>query len=282
MSKLPTVLGTGLSGLVGSGVVKNLNNVYNFYNLDLTHGVDILDISSIEEAVKQHPAPVMIHFAGFTNVDAAQQQNNDTTGSCYQVNVQGTKNVSKVCQEQGIHLIHISTGYVFDGEHTGPYLEDDAVNPRDWYSQTKTEAEQLLLKEHSSATIVRINFPYRQDEFEKLDIWHKTAAALQAGKVGPWFADHYFTTTPIEWLAKVLSWMVKKQPAGVFHATTSTVYSDFSWAQTVQVQIGLNNTLQASSVHEYNRQADRPYQPSLILNNQKLKKAMGTAYPDEC
>lgn len=282
MSNNKLILGTGLSGLVGSSITKQLTNKYSFYNLDLTHGVDITKPASITKAVEENPGMVMLHLAGFTNVNAAQEQNGDQAGSCYQVNVEGTKNVAQVCASHDIPLIHISTGYVFDGLKAGPYQENDSVNPTDWYSITKNEAEKYLLSEHPKTTILRINFPYRQDKFPKQDIWHKMAATLQAGKNGPFFDDHYFSMTPLEWFSKIIDWMISHHPAGVFHAVTDTVYSDYSLAQTIQNNLGLNMNLQASSVHSYNKTASRPYQPSLILSNQKLKQVMGDQFPYEC
>lgn len=269
------VLGTGLSGLVGSRLVELLSDEYEFTNLDLTNGVDILDEESVRSAVSGSPARSVLHLAAFTDVNAAQEQAGDKNGSCYKVNVTGTKNIAQACAEFDKHLIHFSTGYVFDGKKTGAYVETDAKNPTDWYSETKSIAEDVVGQIAPSATILRINFPYRSDEFPKRDIWHKLADGLKAGKTGPFFSDHYFTLTPVEWLADVIRWCLKEQPSGIFHATTDKVYTDLSLAQEVQKSLNLTGELIPSSVHEFNKTAQRPYQPSLILSNEKLKRAMG-------
>ncbi len=273
MAKTP-VLGTGLSGLVGSRIVELLGNEFEFTNLDLTHGVDILNIETVRQAVQASSATTVLHFAGFTDVNAAHEQYGDTNGSCYQVNVVGTRNIAQVCKEEGKHLVHISTGYVFDGTKSEPYTEEDTVNPTDWYSITKTEAEDVVRELTPEATILRINFPYRTDEFPKRDIWHKVADALLAGKTGPFFADHLFTLTPIEWLAPVIRWSILRQPAGIFHATTDKVYSDYTLAEEVKKSLGITAELSQGSLSEYNKTAPRKYQVSLILSNKKLVEAM--------
>lgn len=273
------ILGTGLSGLVGSALVKHLQTDYDFHNLDLKSGVDITDRQSVNQAIARHPAPVLLHLAAFTNVNAAQEQNGNQSGLAYQVNVEGTRHIAQACRDQNIHLIHFSTGYVFDGQQNEPYQENDPLNPTDWYSQTKAWAEDIVQEITPSATIVRINFPYRQDEFAKADIWHKMADALQEGKTEPFFNDHFFTLTPVEWLVPVVDWMIKNQPFGIFHATTDHVFSDFTLAEFIAQSLKLNPQLEGSSVLDYNRTADRPYQPSLVLSNQKLKKAMGDDFP---
>lgn len=268
------VLGTGLSGLVGSRLAGLLADEYDFTNLDLTNGVDILNPDTIERVVAASGAKSLLHLAAFTDVNAAQQQNGDKNGSCYQVNVEGTRNVAAVCAKYGQHLVHLSTGYVFDGQKSEPYIETDPKNPTDWYSTTKSIAEEVVTQTAPDAAILRINFPYRTDEFAKRDIWHKIADGLKEGKHGPFFADHYFTLTPIEWLAEVIRWVLKKRPAGIYHATTDRVYTDLSLAQEIQQSLGLSGELLSASVREYNRTAARPYQPSLILSSEKLKTAM--------
>jgi dTDP-4-dehydrorhamnose reductase len=243
--------------------------------LDLSEGVDILNKQSIHEKIKNSSAECVLHLAAFTDVNAAQEQNGDKSGSCWQVNVVGTQNIVEVCKELNKHLIHLSTGYVFDGQKSEAYTENDTTNPTDWYSVTKTEAEKVVQSLLPDSTILRINFPYRTDEFVKRDIWHKMADALQAGKTGPFFADHFFTLTPLEWFAQVMHWAIETRPTGIFHATTDKVYSDYTLAQEIATSLGLNPaSIQKGSLTEFNKTAARPYQPSLILSNHKLQTAM--------
>lgn len=267
------VVGTGLSGLVGSKIVELLSDEYSFTNLDLSVGVDILDPIAVENAIAQSPAKVVLHCAAFTNLNEAQKQSGDESGTVYQVNVVGTENIARACQKHDKHLIHLSTSYVFDGQKSAAYVETDPTNPIDWYAETKLKAEHVVQELLPGATIFRIAFPYRQDEFAKKDIWHAMAEKLQAGQTGPFFDDHFFTLTPVEWFAEVVRWAVKNQPAGIYHATTDTVYTDFSLAQEIQSQLGLSGPLQGSSVIAYNATADRKYAPSLILDSSKLRVA---------
>lgn len=268
------ILGTGLSGLVGSRLVELLSDRYDFQNLDKSEGIDILDANQMEDIIANSPAPVMLHLAAFTNLNEAQKQAGDTSGIVYQLNVEGTRIIAEACARHQKHLIHMSTGYVFDGTKQTPYTEEDPTNPIDWYAQTKLEAENVLKEVLPDATILRINFPYRQDDYPKRDIWHKIADALQAGKTGPFFDDHFFTLTPVEWLAEVIDWSIQNRPAGIFHATTDTIYTDLSLAQEVADTLGLDVELQGSSVVAFNQTTDRPYAEYLALDSSKLKRAM--------
>jgi dTDP-4-dehydrorhamnose reductase len=276
------VFGTGLSGLVGSAITARLSNKYEFVNLDLSRGVDILDPSSIEKVLSSYQGKVLIHLAAFTDVNAAQQQDGDKSGSCWRVNVEGTANIVKACQQHQLHLIHFSTAYVFDGQQKTPYLESDPVNPVDWYSKTKAEAEKIVSTQLPKASILRISFPYSQQLSSRLDVWDKIAQTLKDGRTGPFFKDHFFTMTPLEWLVPVVDWAIETQPAGIWHTTTDKVFSDLSLAKLIANELNLpTSSLQSSSVREYNQKAERPYQPYLVLDNQKLKKAMGPRFPQE-
>lgn len=276
----PIVLGTGLSGLVGSRLGELLGDAYEFVNLDLANGVDITKKEDIEKVVATVEQPVaFLHLAAFTDVNQAEKEAGSLTGMVYRVNVEGTENIAQVCREKNIHLIHFSTSYVFNGRKNEPYLETDPVRPIDWYSQTKVWAEESVQSILPEATILRIAFPYRQDNFAKKDIWHKMADALKEGKTGPFFEDHFFTLTPIEWLANVVHWAIETKPAGVYHATTETIYTDLALAEEIKHQIGKTQKLIGSSVEEYNRKADRPYAPYLVLNTEKLQRAMAHWQP---
>ena len=60
----------------------------------------------------------------------------------------------------GAKLIHISTDYVFNGEGTRPYREDDSVDPAGVYGKSKEAGERAIrdiLEEHY---ILRISLLY--------------------------------------------------------------------------------------------------------------------------
>jgi dTDP-4-dehydrorhamnose reductase len=53
--------------------------------------------------------------------------------------------VANAAKEIGATLVHISTDFVFDGEKTEPYVEDDPINPQSAYGRTKAFGEQAIL-----------------------------------------------------------------------------------------------------------------------------------------
>lgn len=265
------ILGTGLSGLVGSKFVELYSNTHSFQNLDLTSGVDILNESQVNAAFEKSDAPVIVHFAAFTDTQKAFEQNGDKNGPAYKVNVIGTRNIARAAKNTGKYLIHISTAYVFDGEKRGMYLEDDKVNPIEWYGQTKAWAEEEVQKICEQYSILRIDRPYRHDEFPKLDILHKIKAKLEAGELPPQFADTTWTPTSVEKFSKLLAWVAQNTPQGIFHTTTEPEYSDYTFALFVRDYYGIDREVMQGSLTEYLKSNPRPYQRNTSLDTSKIR-----------
>ena len=75
--------------------------------------------------------------------------------ACYNVNVEGTKNVRDLAKNLGAKLLYISTVSVFSGKE-GNYKETDVPRPVNFYNQTKYEGEKVAL-EYEKALVLRIN-----------------------------------------------------------------------------------------------------------------------------
>ena len=67
----PVVIGTGLSGMIGSRFTELYANDFEFVNLDLTTGVDITNTQQVESALSKHQDATVIHLAAFTDVSKA-------------------------------------------------------------------------------------------------------------------------------------------------------------------------------------------------------------------
>lgn len=271
----PSLVCTGLSGLVGSKLAQFYQDSYTFTNLDISNAAsptDITDLGQVMAALEKSDAAFVVHFAAFTNVTAAYDQRDDKSGLAYTVNVTGTENLVKACQATGKHLIHISTAFVFDGKNSQLYTEQDPLNPIEWYGQTKAWAEEAVTKASCDWTILRIDFPFRSDPFPRPDIVRKTIEMAQKGY--PLFDDHYFGPTYIDDFVKVIDWVVRTKQTGLYNACSGEKWSDFTFAQAISDALQLNLELKPGKLDAYLETLQRPYQRNTAMSNQKLVAAL--------
>lgn len=276
MKKIP-LLTTGVNGLVGSKFAQIYSDKYRFDSLELSHPtlpIDITKKSQVMSAFEQSKADSVIHLAAFTDVTAAWEQRGDKNGLAYQVNFLGTKNILEACQIFNKHLIHISTAYVFDGKKDSMYTESDKPNPIEWYGQTKYEAEQLISQSEISWSILRIDQPFRSDNFSKTDVAHRIINGLATNSLHPVFINHFFGPTFIDDFAKILDYFVSSKNTGLFHATSGERWSDYEFAQTIKEIHQLSGDVKPGNLTEYLKSVNRPYQKNTALSNKKLTKIL--------
>jgi len=273
MNKIP-LLGTGLNGLIGSKFVMDFSNKYDFDNLDLRNSlrpVDITDERQILAVLGSSEAKFVVHMAAFTDVTGAWEQTNDTNGVCYQVNVKGTENLVKACEKTNKHLIHLSTAYVFDGEKEDMYLETDKTNPIEWYGKTKALAEEVIQNSNADWTILRIDQPFRNDAFTKVDTLHRVLEGMKNNKLYPQFVDHRFGPTYINDFVKIIDLVITKKLTGLYHASSGESWTDFEFAKAINYTFGFNFDVQEGSLAKYLETSNRPYQKNTALNIDKLR-----------
>lgn len=279
------VLGTGLTGLVGSRITELLPR-YDFVNLSRNEGVDIRDLDALARAVDTSPASVLIHLAAFTDVGAAWKQNGDKSGECYQVNVIGARNVAHVCAQYGRYLIHFSTDFVFQGENNKPYSEtdrpdvDDLGARGDWYGRTKLRAEQEVQAAGGKFCIVRIAYPFRSGYERKADQIAQLLNGLKAGKLYPMFADKIITPTFIDDIALAVDRIIQAQPQGIYHVAGASFVSHYELAQKVARTFGYDESrVQEGSLAEYRKTHQppefRPYPRCLEISGEKAERELG-------
>ncbi len=270
----PKIIGTGLSGLVGSRIVELLKDKYEFVDFSLDTGVSILDKDNLAAAFEKHQdAVAVLHMAAFTDTNAAWEQRGDKSSICYQLNVEGTRNILDLVKKYNQYLIYISTDFVFDGTKTTPYTENNEPSPIEWYGETKYLGEKVITESGYNSAIVRITYPYRANFEIKPDIIKKVLTKLQNGEVVKMFSDQICTYTFIDDIAYALDKFFENKYSGIYHLVGSSSHSPFEMAKLVAQTFGLDESLvQASSLAEYIKsqpEGSRPWQKTLITSNQK-------------
>lgn len=271
------ILATGATGLVGSRFIEMFKDKYEVINMDLTTGVDITKVDTFAPFIDSHPdAKFLIHLAAFTDTNKAFAESGDKNGICYKVNVEGTKNIADVCKEHGIHMIHVSTDFVFDGKKDIPYTEEDLSCPLEWYGETKVMAEEVVKNSEASYTIIRLSYPYRAIYDLKPDLIKKIRTGLEEGGLSPQFSDTIITPTFIDDIARSFDKIIELKPAGILHIVGSDSMSPYVLAQKVAVAYGFQQeSVKEGSLAEYLKTASRPFAKTVAMSNTKASQVLG-------
>jgi dTDP-4-dehydrorhamnose 3,5-epimerase len=84
----------------------------------------------------------VINASAYTAVDAAETSEGRT--EAWKTNVTAVGWLARVCAENRLTLVHVSSDYVFDGSSEEPYTEDESFSPLGVYGQTKAAADALV------------------------------------------------------------------------------------------------------------------------------------------
>lgn len=133
------ILITGARGQIGQELLCSAPKDWQVHGLDSSE-LDITDAQQVMATVQVLQPQLIINTAAYTAVDQAE---NDSQRA-YAVNHLGAENLAKAAQTFGCPLLHISTDYVFSGEHNQPYTEQDIAAPCSVYGISKWLSEQAV------------------------------------------------------------------------------------------------------------------------------------------
>lgn len=232
--------------------------------------LDILDERRLREVVCAHRPQVIINTAAMTHVDACEE---DPTG-CRQLNVDAVQTLVTLCEEKGIHLIHLSTDFVFDGE-SGPYDEEATPNPLSLYGQSKLDAERLIQQSSCKWAILRTILVYgvvADMSRSNIVLWAK--GALEKGQSLNVVNDQWRMPTLAEDLAQACLLAATGNTEGIFHISGEDFFAIHELVAAVADFWQLDKSLikQVSSA-TLNQAAPRPVRTGFMLD--KARTVLG-------
>ena len=225
------ILITGASGMLGRDV-QDVLGARPFTALSRAQ-LDILDLDAVHRAVTGHD--VVINCAAYTAVDDAET--NET--EAFAINAEGAHNLALAARDAGATLIHVSTDYVFNGQATSPYGEDDARDPLGAYGRTKAAGEELILEAHAhGSVIVRTAWLYGQHGPNFVSTMLRLAGERETLTV---VDDQRGQPTWTRDLAhKLIDIIDADVTSGIFHGTSSGETTWCGFARAIFAEAGLD------------------------------------------
>lgn len=235
---------------------------------------DFTDSEIIRATIRDLQPKVIVNAAAYTAVDRAEQE----TQTAMQVNAVAVGVLGEESAKIGARVIHYSTDYVFDGDKSAPYTEQDAPAPLNLYGESKLAGENALLGSGAQAIILRTSWVYAargrnfvhtmlrigrdRDEVRVVDD--------QAG--APTSAEDLAGAT----VALLRAW--NAQPGGVYHAAAAGQTTWAGFAREIFSLAGLSTRVVPITTADYPTPARRP--KNSLLDCAKLQRDFAIALPD--
>ena len=158
------ILLTGSTGQVGWELYRSLLPLGEIFavsrdRFDMTHP------ESLRSVVQKLYPDVIVNAAAYTMVDQAEDEEELATI----INGVAPGVLAEEAERSKALLIHYSTDYVFDGEKSTPYTEDDITNPLNAYGRSKLQGETAIQSTGCNYLILRTSWVYsaRRENFIK-------------------------------------------------------------------------------------------------------------------
>ncbi|MCU1062977.1 dTDP-4-dehydrorhamnose reductase [Stenotrophomonas maltophilia] len=222
---------------------------------------------------------VVVNAAAYTAVDRAEQE----VDAAFAANAQAPGVIARWCAAQGVPFVHYSTDYVFDGQGTAPYREDEPTAPLGVYGTSKRDGEEAVRAAGGRHLIFRTAWVYASHGANFLRTMLRVGAERDALRV---VADQIGTPTPAALIADVTAMALQRSPSlsGTWHLTANGQTSWYGFAEAIFAEALALGVLERVPAVEEITSADYPTparRPAWsVLDNRGLQDALGIRLPD--
>lgn len=216
---------TGRRGLLGGAIVRDFAAYADVVALD-RQALDITDVAAVQRAVNEHRPDVIINCAVFNGVDRAE----DDAQHALAVNAFGVQSLVRAAAERGATLVHYSSDFVFDGEASRPYTEEDSPNPRSVYGASKLLGDWFALL-HPRSYVLRVESlfgPPAADPSRRGSL-ATIVDRIKDGSDVPVFVDRVVSPSSVADVTRATRSLIEAQaPFGLYHCVNG---GRASWAE---------------------------------------------------
>jgi dTDP-4-dehydrorhamnose reductase len=291
MPALPKVLLVGYIGQVGTEMWQLLTaGGYDFVVIDREE-CDLTVPGAVRDVIRKVSPKVIVNAAAYTAVDRAETE----TAIASAINAEAPSEMARAAREVGALFVHYSTDYVFNGEHSVPWVETDTTGPINAYGRTKLDGEKGVLAANAASFIFRTSWVYGAHGANFLLTMLRLGASREELSV---VHDQLGAPTWSRSLADVTLHTIRRftrqdgvidmdaalAKSGLYHATCGGVTTWFDFASAIfddARKLGLPmkiNEVKPIRGADYPSAAARPTYS--VLSNEKLKRELGFSLPD--
>lgn len=196
--------------------------------------LDVTDGDAVAAVLERVRPDVIFNATAYNRVDQAETEPDVALA----VNALAPRRLALVARETSALMVHFSTDYVFDGESTHPYREDDCPRPLGVYGVSKRTGEQLVAGAGGEHLIIRTSGVLGRGGSQQKggSFAGRILARARQGKPLRVVADQTFAPTCAADLAAATLALVRTGARGLVHITNS---GSCTWHELAEATLAL-------------------------------------------
>ncbi len=279
------ILITGRNGQVGWELQRIFAASSEVIAID-AEDMDLADPEAIRRFVRDARPDIIINPAAYTAVDKAESESDLAMA----INGIAPGILAEEALKLGATLVHYSTDYVFDGDKSAPYTEDDTPNPQSVYGNTKFAGEQAIRASGCRHLILRTSWVFGVHGSNFIKTMLRLAKDRDELRI---VSDQFGAPTWARDLAgatmnALIAWEMSEwsdELGGLYHLTAAGRTNWHQYAEEVVRLARQYDTALAAkplnihpiATHEYPLPAKRP--ANSVLANDKIRETFGIVLP---
>jgi dTDP-4-dehydrorhamnose reductase len=280
------ILLTGSNGLLGQKLVgllrqqpevvvvataRGTNRLADIYPEVRFVPLDVTDAAQVRQVLAEEQPTHLLHTAAMTQVDECELNQ----AACWTQNVTAVEYLAGTCADLGIHLIHLSTDFIFNGL-VGPLTEDAEPDPISHYGASKLAAERIVQAtpglRWAIARTVLVYGTVHGGGRSNIVLWVRDS--LRKGQQIKVVADQWRTPTLAEDLALGCWLLAQHNAQGIYHLSGRELLTPYQMAQQVAAFFKLNAALlEQVDASTFTQPAKRPPRTGFIV--EKAERELG-------
>jgi dTDP-4-dehydrorhamnose reductase len=256
----------GAGGQLGAAIVHECSAAHD--TIPLTRAdLDVTDDEAIATVVARVRPDAIVNCAAYNDVDAAEDHPVDALNG----NAFAVRALARAAEPHAAILVHYSSDFVFDGETSAPYTEEDRPGPHSVYAASKLLGEWFAL-DAPREYVLRVESlfgrapgaPPRKGSVATI------MDALMAGGSARVFEDRVVSPTHVGDAARATRQMLERRPPwGLYHCVNSGQCTWLALAQELARRLGVEPRLTPIRMADVTMRAARPR--FCALSNAKLQ-----------
>lgn len=235
--------------------------------------LNLMDSSAIHSFFEGKHFDFIINCAAYTAVDKAETD----TVNAYRLNAEAPGELSRKAAQMNARFIHISTDYVFGGNHSCPLKPEDSKMPDSIYGKSKLQGEINVVQEDPDSMVIRTSWLYSQYGKNFLKTMIQLGQQKDLLKV---VFDQTGSPTLADDLASVILTIIRKvitgeKPfvPGIYHFSNEGVCSWYDFATAIFYETKISCKVQPVESDQFPTPAPRPAYS--VMDKSKIKETYG-------